>query len=71
LTLGQRARIKALKDAGWKYSKIAKDIPCSISTIKYTLKQIEKTGGFRNKQERGKKCNLSKSDIMPLRISSL
>jgi transposase len=43
LTLGQRARIKALKDAGWKYSKIAKDIQCSISTIKYTLNQIKKT----------------------------
>uniref|UniRef100_A0A3B4UGC1 Transposase IS30-like HTH domain-containing protein n=1 Tax=Seriola dumerili TaxID=41447 RepID=A0A3B4UGC1_SERDU len=37
LTSEQRVRIKALLDAGWSYRRIAKDLRCSPSTVKYTL----------------------------------
>lgn len=66
LTTEQRTRIEALKDAGWTYRRIAADIQCSISTIKYTLDHFKHTGEYKNKLGRGRKRKLTESDVKHL-----
>ena len=41
LTIEQRARVKALSDAGWSYRTIAKELKCSLSTVSYILNKIK------------------------------
>ena len=50
LTIEQRARIKALSDAGWSYRTIAKDLTCSLSIVSYTLNKIKTTNSCATRQ---------------------
>ena len=59
----QRVRIKALFDAGWSYCRIAKDLRCSPSTVKYTLDRHDATNSHQN-------C-LSDRQVKDLKILSL
>lgn len=67
----ERARIKALKDAGWTFRRIAEDIGCSVGAVKYTLDRYQETGGYETRPGRGCKPKLSKSDVKYLCLSSI
>lgn len=71
LTIEERARIKALHDAGWSYRKIASDLKCSLSTINYTLNKIKSTKSYANRPRTGRKRKLSKKDAHVLKLLSL
>ena len=55
LTREDRARVKALYDAGWSYRRIGRDLQCSPNTVKYTLDRQNVTNSHQNRKGRGRK----------------
>ena len=70
-TSEQRVRIKALFDVGWSYHRLATDLRCSPSTVKYTLDRHDATNSHQNRKGRGRKKKLSDRQVKHLKILSL
>ncbi len=67
----QRVQIKAFFNAGWSYRRIAKDMRCSPSPVKYTLDCNDATNSHQNQKGRGRKNKLSDGQVKHLKILSL
>ena len=62
LQVWQCARIKALRDAGWKICDIASDINCTERTVLYQLRKISETNKFEQRERSGRPPILSESE---------